>query len=148
MGFLAPDITSPVKLALSATEAKREAIGRTMGLAGTLVGLVGAVMVLTSNPALRAALGRGGDVDMTVSPAQAKREALGKSLALIGMAVGLSGTALTVTADPKTMARLPAFVQQHPTAVAAGIGVLLAGGAVLLIRAQNQSFVGKRYQAA
>lgn len=148
MGMLAPDITTPVRLQLSEAEAKREALGRTLGVVGAVTGVVGAVMVLTANPAIKAALSKGGAVDLTVQPAEAKREALGKSLALIGTAVGVTGSVMTMTANPKLWNKVPLFLRNRPSVVAGVAGVVLAGAVYYLIRAQNQSMMGSRYQAA
>lgn len=148
MGFLVPDITEPVRLTLSIDQAKREALGRTMGIAGTITGLVGAAMVLTANPAVAAALKKGTGINLVVAPETAKREALGKALAMIGTAVGLSGTALTMTADPKIVNRMPGFMQRNPGITAAAVGVGLTALAFYLIRAQQNSLLTSRYQKA
>jgi hypothetical protein len=145
MSFFSPDITAPVKLNLTADEAQREALGRTLGLVGTGVGLAGAIMVLMSNPAVKAALAKGKAVDLTVSPEQAKREALGKSLALFGLAVGMTGTTLSMTANPKVWGKMPEFLRARPMLVTGVLGTALVAGAVLMVKAQNKAFLGTRY---
>lgn len=145
MSFFSPDITTPVKLNLTADEAQREALGRTLGLVGTGVGLVGAVMVLLSNPAVKAALAKGKPVDLTVSPEQAKREALGKSLALFGLAVGMTGTTLSMTANPKVWSKMPEALRSRPMLVTGALGTALLAGAILMTKAQNKALVGTRY---
>jgi hypothetical protein len=145
MSFFSPDITTPVKLNLTADEAQREALGRTLGLVGTGVGLAGAVMVLMSNPAVKAALAKGAAVDLTVSPEQAKREALGKSLALFGLAVGMTGTTLSMTANPKVWGKMPEMLRSRPMLVTGVLGAALVAGAILMTKAQNKGLVGTRY---
>lgn len=147
MGFLTPDVTAPVRLSLTADQAKREALGRTLGLAGTVTGLVGAVMILSSNPAVSAALTRGTSVDLLVQPEAVKREAVGKALAIIGTMIGLYGTSLAMTSDPKISAKLPGFVQRNPSTTSAVTALLLGAAAIALIKAQNKRFLTARYQA-
>ena len=146
MSWLTPDISTPVRLQLSPEEVKREALGRTMGLVGAVVGVVGAVMIVTANPALKAALTRGAAIDLVVQPAAAKRD-MGKALALIGTAVGVTGSVMTLTSNPKLWNKVPAAIRARPN-LAAGVAGLALAGAVYLIKAQNQSFVGSRYQKA
>jgi hypothetical protein len=145
MSFFSPDITGPVKLNLTADEAQREALGRTLGLVGTGVGLAGAVMVLLANPAVKAALAKGKAVDLTITPEQAKREALGKSLALFGLAVGMTGTTLSMTANPKVWGKMPEVLRSRPMLVTGVLGAALLAGAVLMTKAQNRGLVGTRY---
>ncbi len=147
MGFLVPDITKPVTLKLTADDAKREALGRTLGLAGAAVGLIGGVMVLSANPAVRAAVTRKTGVDMTLSVAQAKQDALGKALAILGMSVGLTGTVLTMTANPKITNRVSGVVSKLPASVRdnkALLGSVLTVGALglawFMISAQKKAY--------
>lgn len=51
---LVPDITSTVQLKMSPEEAKREAIGKTLSLLGTTIGITGTIMALSVNPAIKA----------------------------------------------------------------------------------------------
>ncbi len=146
MGFLIPNITKPVKLQLSADDVKREALGRTLGFAGASVGLIGGLMVLSANPAVRAAISRKTNVDTTLSVAQAKQDALGKALAIIGMSVGMTGSILTMSTNPKMKAKfaskfamLPASVRQNKTLLGVGLALLAAGAATYMIRNQNEA---------
>ena len=50
---LIPEIPNNVVLRLTPVEARREAIGKAMGLIGTTMGVVGTVMALTANPAVQ-----------------------------------------------------------------------------------------------
>ena len=150
MGFLVPDITKPVQLKLSADDTKREALGRTLSLAGATVGIIGGLMVLAANPAIRAAVQRKSGISMTLSPQQAKQDALGKALAIIGMSVGLTGTVLTMSTNPATKAKLASQFNQLPASVRdnkALIGTLLAGGAIglayYMIRNQNKALAAQ-----
>jgi len=145
MSFLTPDITAPVTLKLSADEAKQEALGRTLGLTGALVGLVGAGMALQANPAVRAAVKSGTGVSMTIPAAQAKQEALGKSLALIGMGVGIVGSVIATASNPKIKAKLPAFVQNNQRNLFLGLAGVLAIATVWMISSQNKALMTTRF---
>lgn len=50
---LLPDIPKNVTLRMTAGEAQREAIGKAIGLIGTVIGAAGTVMALTANPAVQ-----------------------------------------------------------------------------------------------
>src|SRR5271157_1731446 len=113
MGFLIPDITQPVTLSLTADQAKQEAFGRSLGLGGALVGIIGAGLALQANPAIRAAVSNSESVSLMLTVAQAKQEALGKALALIGMSAGIMGSVIATTANPKIVNKMPAFVQNN-----------------------------------
>ncbi len=146
MGLLIPDITKPVRLQLSADDAKREALGRTLGLTGAAVGLVGGIMVLSANPAFRAAVSQKASVNLTLSAKQARQDALGKALAIIGMSVGMTGSVLTMSSNPKMKAKFGAQFNALPASVRenkAVIGGARAAGAIALalymIRNQNQA---------
>ena len=149
MSFLIPDITKPVTLQLSADDAKREAIGRTLSLAGAGVGILGGVIVLNNNPAFRSALSRGGPIKLTMSVQQAQQDALGKSLALIGTAVGMGGSLLVMSANPKTKPQFTQLFNQLPAGVRENKSLLMllfAGGitalAAYMIRSQNRAYAG------
>jgi len=144
MGLLVPDITKPVRLQLTVSEAKQEALGRTLGLVGAGVGLVGAVMVLSASPAVRAAISSGAGVNLTVPAAQAKREMLGKALAAIGTSVGLFGTVLATMANPKIKAKLPAAVMRNQKMIVGASAVVLAGVAVWMV-ASGKSSLKERF---
>ncbi len=146
MGFLIPDIKRPVQLKLSADDVKREALGRTLGLAGASVGLIGGLMVLSANPAIRAAIARKSSVSLTMSVAQAKQDALGKVLAIIGMSVGMTGTVLTMSSNPATKAKLasqfnqlPASVRENKAIIGGALALAAAGLAYYMIRNQNKA---------
>jgi hypothetical protein len=154
MAWLIPDITRPVTLKLTAADAKREALGRTLGLAGAGVGILGGLMILSANPAVQAALMRTKTTPMTLTltPAQAKRDALGKALAIVGMTTGVVGSALVMTTDPTTKSkltgvyqRLPASVQAHKSWMAYGLAAAAVAATWYLIRNQNQSLM-RAYQ--
>ena len=147
MGFLVPDITKPVKLQLSPADAQREALGRTLSLTGAITGVVGGLMVLSANPAFRAAVSRQTGIDMTLSPAQAKQDALGKALAVIGMSVGLTGSVLTMSSNPKVKSKLGGFYSKVPASIRdnkAIVGSVLAAGALglawFMISAQKKAY--------
>ncbi len=147
MGFLVPDIKKPVQLKLSADDAKREALGRTLSLGGATVGIIGGLMVLSANPALRAAVQRKAGINMTLSVAQAKQDALGKALAIIGMSVGMTGSVLTMSTNPATkakfgaqFAKLPASVRENKAVIGGALALAAAGLAYYMIRNQNKAF--------
>ena len=55
MAFLGliPDFEKDVRLKMTPDQAKTEAAGRTLALIGSVIGMVGGVMVLSVNPAFR-----------------------------------------------------------------------------------------------
>ncbi len=147
MGFLTPDITKPVTLKLSAADAQREALGRTLGMAGAITGVVGGVMILSANPAVRAAVQRQSGISTTLSVAQAKQDALGKALAIIGMSVGLTGSVLTMSANPAMKSKLGGVYSKLPVSMRdnkAVIGGVLAAAAIglawYMISAQKKAY--------
>lgn len=149
MAWLIPDIKKPVTLKLTADDAKREAFGRVMSMAGAGVGILGGVIVLNANPAFRAALKRGGAVKMRLSVQQAQQDALGKSLALIGTAVGMGGSLLVMSANPKTKPQfskafnaLPASVRENSRLLTLLFAGAIAAAAGYMIRAQNRAYAG------
>lgn len=146
MGWLVPEITKPITLNMSADDVKREALGRTLSLTGAAVGLVGGLMILSSNPAVAAALRRSEGVTLSMTPAQAKRNALGKALGLIGMGVGIYGSTLNLTSNPKIKAKfggvyekLPAAVKNNQRLAAGVLALAVAGGVAWMIRSQNKA---------
>lgn len=146
MGLLIPDITKPIRLKASADDVKREALGRTLSLAGMSVGILGGLMVLTANPAIAAAAKKKTGVNLTMSVPQAKRDALGKVLAVIGTAVGAGGTLLVMSANPKMKAqfgstwdKLPAGLRNNKKNVTLAFTALVALGAVYLVRSQKKA---------
>lgn len=54
---LIPTYTQDVVLKLSPEEARREAIGKALGLVGTLIGVTGTLIALSVNPAVKAQAG-------------------------------------------------------------------------------------------
>lgn len=154
MGFLVPDITKPLVLRLTPEDARMEALGRTLGLAGATAGIIGGVMILTANPAFKAVVSKGTGLSMTLLPGQIKQEAWGKVLATLGMGVGLAGTVLTMTAQPDVKSKLGAVYAKMPNALKANrkmmfgiaaVGIL--GLTAWMLRSQNAALF-KRYSAA
>lgn len=150
MGLLVPDITKPVTLKLTADDAKREAMGRFLSLAGAGVGVLGGVLVLKANPAVTALLNKGGAVSMTLSVDQAKQDALGKSLALIGTAVGMGGSLLVMSANPKMKPQFTSLFNQLPSAVRENKNLLtllffsaIGGAAYYMLKSQNVAMSSK-----
>jgi hypothetical protein len=150
VGFLIPNITKPVQLKLSADDVKREALGRTLGITGATVGLIGGLMVLGANPAIRAAIKRKSSVSLTMSAAQAKQDALGKVLAIIGMSVGMTGSVLTMSASPATKAKLsshfsqlPASVRNNKMVIGGALALSATGLAYYMIRNQNKALAAQ-----
>lgn len=150
MGFLVPDITKPVQLKLSADDTKREALGRTLGLTGATIGLIGGLMVLGANPAIRAAVTNKKGINLTLSVAQAKQDALGKALAIIGMSVGMTGSVLTMSTNPATkaklgaqFAKLPESVRNNKAVIGGALALAAAGLAYYMISNQNKAFAAQ-----
>ncbi len=152
MSWLVPEFTKSVTLKLSAADAKREAIGRLLSLTGAATGLLGGVMVLRANPAIKSLLGQSKAVTLTMTPAQANQDAAGKAIALIGTAVGVTGSVMVMASNPRVKALLDARIQALPAGLRdnrklltlAALG-LLAGGTIYLIRSQNKALLTERY---
>jgi hypothetical protein len=55
MSFLGliPDYDSSVELRLTPEQVKREATGRALALMGSVIGMVGGIMILSTNPAFK-----------------------------------------------------------------------------------------------
>lgn len=152
MGWLVPDITKPVTLKLTADDAKREAAGRILSLAGAGVGILGGIMILRANPALQGAVAAKQGMSITLSAEAARQDAFGKALALIGTAVGTAGSVMVMSASPKMKAKfastfdqLPAGVKENKRALAFAAVGLLAAGTYYLIKSQNQALMTERY---
>ena len=147
MGLLAPDFTGPVTIKLSTDDVKREALGRTLGVAGAIAGITGAVMYLSSSPAVKAALQRKEATSLTLSAAEAKRDATGKSLALIGTGVGVLGTMIAMSGNPKMREKMPFLGRiTEPMILSAIIGAV-GIGILVMIRNQNKALLQQRYAA-
>jgi len=147
VGWLTPDITSPVTLKLTADDVRREAIGRILSVSGAGIGLAGGVMILAANPALRGAVTEGKGQTITLSIADAKKSALGKSLALIGASIGVAGSLVVMSTNPKSKAKfasaydaLPTGLKTHKNVLMALGGVALVGSIAYMLRLQNQQY--------
>ncbi len=147
MSWLIPDITKPVKLKLTADDAKREAFGRTLSLTGAGVGILGGLIILSANPAVRAALKKGGPISLTLTAKQAQQDALGKSLALIGTVVGVGGSVMVMSTNPKMKPQfaklyssLPAALRENQRTFALAFMGALGLTAAYMIRAQNRAY--------
>lgn len=147
MGWLTPEITSPVTLKLTADDVRREAIGRIMSVSGASIGLIGGILILAANPALRGAVAEGKGQTITLSVADAKKSALGKSLALIGTGIGVAGSLVVMSTNPKSKAKfagvydaLPAGLKTHKTIMMALGGAAVFGGIAYMLKLQNQQY--------
>jgi hypothetical protein len=147
MGWLTPDITAPVTLKLTADDVRREAIGRILSLSGTGVGIIGGVLILMANPALKGAIAAGQGQTITLSVADAKKSALGKSLALIGTGIGVAGSLLVMSSNPKSKAKfasaydaLPAGLKTHKNVLMALGGAAVVGGIAYMLKLQNSQY--------
>lgn len=155
MGWLIPDFTGSVTLKLSPEDARREAIGRLLSLGGAGLGLVGGLMVLQANPAVKSLLGQSQSVSLTMTANQARQDAMGKALALIGTSVAATGSVMVVTSNPKVKELLDAKIQMLPPALrnnrklltTLALG-LVAGGTFFLLRSQNKALMTERYAKA
>lgn len=139
MAFLVPEFKGPVTLAVSADDAKREALGRTLGLTGAGIGVAGALLYLSANPALKAALQRKSGFSMTLTAEEARRDALGKTLALVGTGVGVIGSALAFAANPDSRKRMPFLNALAKPQNVAILSVAVAAGIYWMIQQQNRA---------
>jgi hypothetical protein len=146
MGFLVPNITKSITLDMTADDVKREAVGRTLSMAGAAVGLVGGLMYLSASPAITGAYTIGEGVKLTLGPDAAKRQALGKSLGLIGMGVGIYGSMMNMTSNPKIKAKLggvyeklPNVVKNNQKVMAGAAAIAVAAGIWWMINSQNKA---------
>lgn len=147
MGFLIPEITKPVRIELTADEAKREAIGRVLAMTGAGFGILGGLMLLAANPAIRAAVANKKGIAVTMQPQQAKQYALGKSIAVIGTAVATGGSLMVMSSSPQMKAqfaqnwqRVPASIRENKKVVTLGFLGLIVAGAAYLVNQQKQQF--------
>jgi hypothetical protein len=146
VGWLVPEITKPVTLNMTADDVKREAMGRTLSIAGAAVGIAGGLMILSSNPAITAAFAKSEGVTLSMTPTQATRNAWGKTLGLLGMGVGIYGSVLNMSSNPKMKAKfggvyekLPAAVKNNQRLAAGALALAVAGGIWWMIQAQNKA---------
>lgn len=82
---LIPEDVSEVRMKLTPEQAKREAVGRALALMGSTIGMVGGVMVLSTNPAFRTEA----EGAWKALPPAARQNKAG-----LVMALGLGGAAL------------------------------------------------------
>jgi hypothetical protein len=150
VGWLIPEFTKSVTLNLSAEDARREAIGRVLGLSGAATGLIGGLMILKANPAVKQLLGQTKSVSLTMTAAEAKQDATGKAVALIGTAVGVTGSVMVMTSNPKVKALLDAKIKALPAGLRdnrklltfAALG-LLAGGTLYMLKSQAKTLMAR-----
>lgn len=84
---MAATAANPEVRKLTDAEAKREAMGRTFALVGSVVGAAGTVMLLSVNPAVQGAAGSA----FKRLPASVQNHKLLIGLAVSGLALGLVG---------------------------------------------------------
>jgi uncharacterized membrane protein len=139
MAILVPEFKGPVTLAVSAEDARREALGRTLGLVGAGIGVTGAMLYLSANPALKAALRRQAGFSMTLTAEEARRDALGKVLALVGTGVGIVGSAMAFAANPESRKRMPFLAALAKPQNVAVLSVAVGAGIYWMIQQQNKA---------
>lgn len=85
MAFLGliPELDKDVELRMTPKEVKREATGRALALMGSVIGMVGGVMILSTNPAFKTEA-KGVWKDM---PPAVKNN---KGLTIVGLGLGVS----------------------------------------------------------
>jgi hypothetical protein len=147
MAFLVPEFKGPVTLAVSADDARREALGRTLGLAGAGIGVAGALLYLSANPALKAALQRKSGFSLTLTADEARRDALGKTMALVGTGVGIIGSAMAFAANPASRKQMPFLAALEKPANVALLSAAVGGLVWYMIQQQNRALEARYVKA-